>query len=78
MSRDEERAHRGADDGARDVGADHDDAPRQPVAQDAAEREHRDLRERPGGEAEPDRRRAAAVAEDRERDRNRREVGAEV
>ena len=74
----EKRAHRRAHRGARDVGADHDDAPRQAVAEDAAEGEHRHRRQRPGGEAEADRRRAAAVVEDRERDRDRSEVCPDV
>ena len=75
---DEEHAHRRAHGRARDVGADHDDASRNPVADDAAEREHRRLRQRPRREAEADRRRAAAVVEDRERHRDRGEVRPDV
>ena len=56
VAREEEHAHRRPDGRARDVGADHHEAARQPVADDAAEREHRDLRERPRREAEADRR----------------------
>jgi hypothetical protein len=77
VARDQECAHRRPDDGAPDVGADHDHPPRHPVADDAAEGEHRDLGERPGGEAEPDRGGAAAEVEDREGDGDRREVRPE-
>ena len=75
---DKEDAHRRAHGRARDVGADHDDASRNPVADDAAECEHRHLRQRPRREAEADRGRTAAVVEDRERDRDRSEVGPDV
>jgi hypothetical protein len=78
VARDEERAHRRPDDGAPDVRADHDHPPRHPVADDAAEGEDRNLRERPGGEAEPDRGGAAAEVEGGECDRDRREVRPEV
>jgi hypothetical protein len=74
----EECAHRGPDDGAPDVGADHDHPPRHPVADDAAEGEDRNLGERPGGEAEPDRGGAAAEVEDREGDGDRREIRPDV
>ena len=78
VTREDEHAHRRADGRTRDVGADHHHAPRHPVADDAAHREHRDLGKRPRGEAEADGRGAAAVVEDREGDRDRREVRPDV
>jgi hypothetical protein len=74
----EQQAHSEADDEARGVARDHDDAPRQAVAEHAAEREHRDLRERPGCEAQPDLRCAAAEIEHSERHRDRCEVRPDV
>jgi len=50
----------------------------EPIAEHAAEREHRDLGERPRGEAEADRGRAAAEVEDGEGDRDRGEVRPDV
>ena len=74
---DEQRAHRDPDAEARRVGADHHEAARQPVGDDAADEQRRDLRQRPGGEGEPDLGRRAAEPEHREGDRDRREVRPE-
>ena len=78
MPGDEQDAHRRPHGEARGVRADHHGAPRQPVADHAAERERRDLRDRPGGEAETDLGRAAAEVENSERDGDRREIRADV
>jgi hypothetical protein len=66
----EQRAHGDANAEVRRVGADHHDAARQPVRDDASDQERRELRERPGGEGETDLRGGAAELEHRERDRD--------
>jgi hypothetical protein len=78
VSGDEQHAHRGAHRKAGSVRPDHHGAPRQPVAENAADREGRHLRHRPGGETEPDLGRTAAEVEDREGDGDRCQIRTEI
>jgi len=59
--------------GVRDVRADHDVVPRQPVRPHAAEEEEDDLRDRARREHEPHRRERVGQVEDGERERDRRD-----
>ena len=74
---DEQRAHRRADAEVRGVRGDHHEAAREPVGDDAADEQRRDLRQRPRGEREPDVGGGAGQVEHAERDGDRREVRAE-
>jgi hypothetical protein len=74
----EQHAHRGAHGEATGVRGDHDQAAREPVADDAAERKGRHLGDRPGGKAQADLGCASAEVEHRERDRDRGEIRPDV
>ena len=68
---------RGANAAVRRVGPDHDEPPRQPFGDHAADEQRRDLRERPGRERESHIGGRSAHAEDGEGNRDRREVRPE-
>ncbi len=78
VTRDDEDTHTGPHGATRSVAGDHDGAARQAIAEHAAEGERCDLRDRPGRKGEADLGRAAAEVEDCERDRDRREVRADI
>ena len=77
VTADEQRAHHAADDEVRGVRADHHESTGHAVGDDSADQERRDLRQRPGCKGKSNVRRRAAQAENRERDRDRRQVRPE-
>ena len=74
---DEQSSHRRPDAEVDRVRSGHDPAAREAIGDDSADEQGRDLRQRPGGEGEANPGRRARQAEDRERDRDGREVRAE-